>query len=164
MSATQATAVGIRLFAIWLGIQLLGGVVGILSFSSTTGSNIPWAAAYIVVGAIVVVGLWIFPLALARKLIPTSPTVAAPVATPDVWLAVGCALLGLWVFSLALPNIIGDLMFIRLYSTDTDMTQVRRGLLYPFLQVLVATWLIFGAKGFRRLFWWARNAGYNSTL
>jgi hypothetical protein len=126
MSATLATAAGIRLFAIWLGIYVLGDVAGVLSFPSPSGSNIPLATLYVVVGAIVA--------------------------------------LGLWVFAVAVPNILGDLMYIRLYSTDTDMTQVRRGLLYPFLQLLVATWLIFGAKGFRKRFWWARNAGYNSIL
>ena len=32
-------------------------------------------------------------------------------------------------------------------------------LAYRFVEVTIALWLIFGANGFAKIFWWVRDAG-----
>lgn len=161
MSAIQATAVAVRLFSVWLSFYVIGVVSGILSLPTAESPRLLVLALFIAIAAVVILTLWKFPLSIARKLVPGSTPNSEQDPAPDTWLAVGCALLGLWVLSSALPKIAGDLLILRIYGSNSDPTLVGRGLIYPFLQIVLATWLILGAKGFRRLFWWARYTGYN---
>ena len=72
----------------------------------------------------------------------------------------GCALIGLWVLTSAIPALVRDAVIIyAARGLPEDTTPVQHWMLYYCLEILIALWLIFGARGFQRVFWWARYAG-----
>jgi hypothetical protein len=85
-------------------------------------------------------------------------------APPDMWLSVGCALIGLWVLTSALPALVRNLIVLYL-SRDTydDVPNVNIWRIYYLVEIAIGLWLILGAKGFRKLYWWAQTAGHNSS-
>jgi hypothetical protein len=73
----------------------------------------------------------------------------------------GCALIGLWVVSSTLPSLIQDALILLAWSGGSDdISSVKHQLVYNAVEVAVGIWLVLGGKGFRKIFWWARNAGY----
>jgi hypothetical protein len=162
MSPHQAIAVAVRLFAVWLLIYLIPGVVGF--YVQYEKHDDPYklaiAVAVTVVAAVIVLALWLFPQTIARRLLTPSSTVSGAPASPDMWLAMGCALIGLWMFASSLPALISNALILH-FAQDAyqDTSQIKHTLLYDFGRTLIAGWLMFGAKGFRKLFWWARYAG-----
>jgi len=157
-------AVAVRLFAVWLPIYVLRTVI---SFAFVRQSDVPGfgvAVAFIVLTALLVVVLWFFPGSIARKLL--SPENAKPevTASPDLWLAMGCALLGLWMLTSTLPSLVLDTYALVYVDSTSENSELKRSVLYYLVEIAIALWLLFGAKGFRRLFWWARNAGYKKAL
>ena len=164
MTPHLTIAVAVRLFAVWLLISLATGLV-------TFATQFTWQeypskgltmALVAAVTAVVVLALWFFPQMVARRLLSasaTQPTAAAQSASPDTWFAVGCALLGLWILASALPGLIRDLVILRSADAITDTSEVHNWALYELARVVIAVWLMFGAVGFRKLFWWARSAG-----
>ena len=122
------------------------------------------AVAFLALNILVAVVLWFFPRSIAGKLL--SPDNAKPEASasPDLWLAMGCALLGLWMLTTALPSLVLDSYALAYVDATSDNTELKRSVLYYMVEMAIALWLVFGAKGFRRLFWWARQAGYKKGL
>jgi hypothetical protein len=164
MSPYQAVAVAVRLFAVWLAIYVLRTVI---SFAFVRQSGVPGfgvAVAFVVLTALLVGVLWFFPGSIARKLL--SPENAKPetAASADLWLAMGCALLGLWMLTSALPSLVLDTYALVYIDVTSDDSELKRSVLYLLVQIAIALWLLLGAKGFRRFFWWARNAGYKKAL
>ncbi|SRR6266480_2426763 len=162
MSPHQTIAVAVRLFAIWLLIWLIPGVFGFYAqfIKHSDPAKLLVAAAVTIVAAVVVLGLWFFPHTVARMLLTEANAESAPTISADTWLTLGCAVIGLWVLASGLPGLMRDL-FILYFSQDTytDTSQIKQWLFYDFAQILMATWLIFGTKGLRKIFWWARYAG-----
>ena len=167
MSPHQIIAVAVRLFAVWLALEALQAAV---AFLIPPGDLPPTAIAaailFVPVAALIVALLWRFPQTIARKLLSSSAAEPASTASPDSWMAMGCALIGLWIISYALPALIRDTLIWSLYTSNSG--GLPRELLIRLLdlaaRVFIALWLIFGANGFRRLFWWARNAGHRGAL
>jgi hypothetical protein len=116
--------------------------------------------AFLVLTAVLVVALWFFPRSIAEKLLSPDSAKPEPSASPDLWLAMGCALMGLWLLTHALPSLIFDAYALIYVDTTSDDASLKRSVLYYVVEVAIALWLVFGAKGFRKLFWWARRAGY----
>jgi hypothetical protein len=74
----------------------------------------------------------------------------------------GCALIGLSMLTTALPRLV--MQTFALYQAASDVAYSGTGglkswAIYYVVEVAIALWLMFGARGFRRLFWWAQNAG-----
>ena len=161
MSPHQAIAVAVRLFAVWLFISVITGFLALYSQGEPFASrSLPFAAAASGITGLVALALWLFPQSVARRLLRPSDAAAGRPASPDTWLAVGCALIGLFVLSSALPATFRDLLILDISRDTTDDTSfVKHALLYEVLRVGVAVWLILGAVGFRRIFYWARSAG-----
>ena len=109
--------------------------------------------------ALLALGLWRFPLTVARKLLSPRAEPPSDGAEPDTWLAMGCALMGLWLLTKAISSVARDLLFFTsgFEGGYYDDAKLWIGIYLP--ETIIGLWLIFGAKGFRRLFWWARNAG-----
>jgi len=108
--------------------------------------------------------LWIFPLTTAKKLLAPPVAEPAPAASPDTWLAMGCALIGLWLLATAIPVVVRDaLYFYSSASEYDDFPGFRRWLIYRLVEILVAVWLIVGTKGFVKVFQWSRGAGINKS-
>jgi hypothetical protein len=166
VSPHQIIAVGVRLFAIWLVLDVVPGAVW--SYGQLADPNNPskllFAIAVTVTALVVAIALWLFPQSVARKLLTTSPSGSVPSATPDTWLAMGCGLIGLLTLTRYVPTAIRDIVVL-LASRDTleDTTPVRHWLIFNAAEIAIGIWLVFGAKGFRKLFWWARTAGVGES-
>lgn len=164
MTPHQTIAVAVRLFAIWLAVTLISNLVTFSSqFNWQDYPNKLFATAVIVVLlALVAAALWFFPLTVARRLLPAaspeSPAATLP-ASPDTWLAMGCSLLGLWVMTAALPSLVRESIILISADSFTSISEIRHWLIYHLGQAIIGVWLALGAKGFRGLFWWARDAG-----
>ena len=162
MSPHNATAIAVRLFAVWLAVYVAREMLAFYLEGSRQNDlySLPIALAVSVLAGLFVVVLWFFPRTIARGLLSSTNADATPAASLDTWLAMGCALIGLWLLSSALPALIRNSVFLYLSrSGNVDTTNLRYGLFYYFVELIMAVWLILGANGFRRIFWWARNAG-----
>ena len=167
MSPHQTIAVAVRLFAVWLMLETLRDAVAFLKPPGDLPlTAIAAAILFVSVGALIVALLWLFPQTIARKLLSSSAAEPVPTASPDTWMAMGCALIGLWILSYALPALIRDTLIWSFYTSNSGGLpgELLIRLLDLAARVLIALWLIFGANGFRRLFWWARNAGHAGAL
>jgi hypothetical protein len=169
MSPHQTIAVAVRLFAIWLFLSLITGLV-------TFASQFRWQdypnkgltmGLIALVTVVVVLALWFFPQTVARRLLGSSAGVSpgTPASVPpDTWLSMGCAVLGLWALASSLPAAVRDVVILKSSDAITDTSEVHNWLLYDLGRMVIAVWLMFGAVGFRGIFWWAQNAGYKKTL
>jgi len=155
MSPHQIIAVAVRLFAVWLVLSGTGTALSIYF-----AGDLPLALTIAAVAAILVLALWLFPQTIARKLLSSPVSESAATATPDLWLTMGCSLIGLWLLSSALPAVISNIFVLHFKSSALDdSTRAYVGLARYLLEIVIALWLILGAKGFRKVYWWAQNAG-----
>lgn len=162
MSPYQIIAVMVRLFAVWVAIHLPGQLYAF--YFAGTKIDQPYTGL-ITVGILlaalaIILGLWFFPMSIAKKLLSTAAIEQVPATTPDTWLSMGCALIGLYLLTESLPPLIRDALV--LFSSETfndDFSALKTSVLYLLFMVAIAFWLILGAKGFRKVFKWARYAG-----
>ncbi len=161
MSPHQIVAVATRLFAIWLFVLIAMNVPYYFLSTPLQGES-DSVSVFIVGGALVVLlafGLWKFPLTIAGKLLSSNVQEPVEREQPDMWLAMGCSLMGLWMIASIFPPFIQDLVIVRSEFGDvySENLSIWLGLYLP--KAIIGSWLIFGGKGFRKIFWWARNAG-----
>jgi hypothetical protein len=163
MSPHQTVAVAVRVFAAWLGIAVLRNLASFAFLKQTEMPGYGFAVSVLALAVLLVAALWLFPGTIAGKLL--SPDNAKPETSvsPDLWLAMGCALLGLWMLTSAIPTLIFDTYALLRLNPGDDGGNVPQSVVYYVVEVAIGLWLVFGAKGFRRLFWWARNAGYKKA-
>jgi hypothetical protein len=161
MSPYQAVAVALRVFAVWLGIYALRTVFS-LALMQQHGTPGFWvSAAFLGLTLLFAVALWFFPRSIAGRLFSPEPAKAESSASPDLWLAMGCALLGLWILTSSVPSVVLDTYALVYLYPGTDASDLKRSVLYYCVEIALGVWLLFGARGFRKLFWWAPHAGYN---
>jgi hypothetical protein len=157
MSPQQIVAVALRLFAIWLGIQALDYLPSF--FYGGEGQH---SRAYVYVtfllalNVVIIIGLWFFPRSIAGKFVPPEKPTAQPSANADSWLAIGCALIGLWTLTTSIPRLIYLLYILK--STG-DQWLADSGLWYQIARSAIGVWLVLGGKGVARVFRWAQYAG-----
>jgi hypothetical protein len=162
LSPIQTTAVAVRLFAIWLGIYWARWIPSLYVQARDTDDMSASVALIIAttLGFAFVLALWFFPRTIARGLLPgetTSPPIAFPLAS---WFAVGCTLLGLWVFTSAVPGLVQN-GFLFFYAQRNDIALPRYWggtVIYYLVELAVGVWLLLDAAGVQKVIWWARNA------
>ena len=162
MTPHQTLAVAVRLFAIWLAVIAIGDLVGgyVAGRERNDAYILPIVAVVAVVAMVFVLVLWFFPRTIAHGLLPSGHDAPANPSAPEVWFAIGCSLIGLWLAASAIPGVLRNLGVLYLYKSDSiDLSGVISGLIYLFGQIAVGVVLILGANGIRRLVWWARHAG-----
>ncbi len=163
MSPYQIIAVGVRLFAVWLAIHLPGELYAFYFEGTKTGQ--PYTTlitgGIAVVVLLVVLTLWFFPMSIARKLLsPAESGGPSPVASPDTWLTMGCALIGLSLLTDSLPALVRDAIVLLSAQDDFgNVSYLRNSVLYLLVMVIISFWLILGARGFARVLRWAQYAG-----
>ena len=161
MSPIQSLAVGVRLFAIWLlwyGLTQLFGTY----LSARGTSQLSFAIGALLVILICVL-LWLFPTALARKILPVQGEESRNAPVFEDWFAVGCSLLGVWALAKAIPaltsyvivNYLGQKMYPGNFSVNPDWP-LHVG--FNVFQLLFGLWLFLGAKGLKKILVWARKA------
>jgi hypothetical protein len=153
----QVVAVTVRLFAISLGLSALNALPIVTIEQASQGPHPPSFVYSLFL--MLALFLWMFPHSVARKLVPGIPEPAAETTAADTWLAIGCAVIGLWLVSRALPGLLRDLYVLNGVDRDVDSHEVKSWALFNFIQLVIAAWLAFGGAGFRKLFWTARNGG-----
>jgi hypothetical protein len=159
MLPREVVAVAIRLFAICLGISALRMLPSLIIEGEGKSSGHAYGFFFFTVTAAIALTLCLFPRLVARNLLSSSPEKGVT-ASADTWLAMGCALIGLWILTYAVPDLIRDAFVLQSVASEySDTTIIKPWVLYNLVQVAIALWLIFGAPGFRQLFWWARGAG-----
>jgi hypothetical protein len=160
----QVVAVAIRLFALCLGISALRMLPSLLIVREGKPPGFAYAFFLFALTAVVSAFLWLFPSVVAGRLVSEHPGKGVP-ASADTWLAMGCALIGLWMLTYAVPALIRDVFVLRSAASDySDTSNIKSWILYNLIEVAIALWLVFGAAGFRKLFWWARSAGVSKSL
>ena len=166
MSPHQIVAVAVRLIAIWLVALVAIDIPYYFLATPAPGEDIS-ISVYLGEGALfvlVAIGLWRFPLTVASRLLSSDVEKSESPAKPDMWLAMGCSLMGLWLLVTMIPSLVHDLVWLippLAGDYSDEALRVLFGLHLP--KVIIGVWLVLGAKGFRRLFWWARYAGRNTT-
>jgi len=163
MTPHQVIAVAVRLFAVWLAVYVLRTVASFAFMGPREIPGVGVVVASLGLTAALAAALWFFPRLIAGKLL--SPEAARPEgpASPDLWLAMGCALLGLWMLTFAVPSLVMDTYALVYVDAASDDSSLKRSVAYYVAEIAIALWLVFGAKGFRRLFWWAQNSGYKKA-
>ena len=154
----QIIAVVVRLFAVWLAATAVVSAptmyAEFLEHEFSRGSSMALVALMGLVALGIVLFLWRFPLSVAGKLLSPSAKQPEESASPDLWLAMGCSILGLWLITLHVPNMVMLVAF-------GGWNEWGAAIWVPdVVGITLGLWLAFGGRGFRGLFWMARNAGY----
>jgi hypothetical protein len=162
MSPHQTIAVAVRLFALWVLIYV-GRMLPSLYHEATNADDSSNMLLAIAVGSIAVLFfvlyLWFFPRTVARGLLDVRTMAAEDKGTPDTWFAVGCSLLGLWLIVPALSSVGYNLLVLYAAQRNPALnaSEMRFGWSYYCIEIVLGVWLLLGARGARRLFWWARD-------
>lgn len=171
MTCKQFVALGVRLFCVWLAIYIMTGMTGFWLAVSRQPHNESAGAILLVaiaVFALIVILLWLFPLAVARKLLPRSAldqTVSLP---PHEQIErAGFCLMGLWLLTRAVPGLVFDAVITHLYHYPGATMEMRpqdyAAIAEHLVELVLALWLLFSARGLRGLLNWARSAGSSPT-
>lgn len=163
MSPHQIVAVAVRLFALWAIVYLVRAVPGY--FVHLKRFDDPVTQAVILAGGIalvvLVLVLWFFSRTAAKILLPGDATPPTSPASAEVWFAIGCSLLGLWILTQAVPGLL-RYFIVLIWSQRSGIAmgnEWHEDAIYDVLQSLIGFWLLLGTKGLRRLVLWARVAG-----
>jgi hypothetical protein len=159
MSREDYVAIAVRLFVIWLVLSMFQQAFQMTPFFielGWTSENIAYGL-YLLLGVLVGIFLWIFPLTAARKLLPvmseprSEQVIGAPVA-----LSLGLTLLGLWLLARALID--GGYwltMLLLFHRDDTGMMSLGpdqiANMVATVLELAISLWLVLGNAGLRRL-------------
>ncbi|AKC87085.1 hypothetical protein [Pseudoxanthomonas suwonensis] len=159
MSREDVVAVAVRLFSVFLVLGVLRQLPGTIALFAVDVDRglVALSLLLLLLGALVAVLLWFFPLSVARKLLPVMREPRSEQAMDaQVALMVGLTLIGVWVLAYALVDVAYWLtLFVRTrhpgavyfeWSHEQVANVVATG-----VEVAVAIWLIFGASGIRRL-------------
>lgn len=172
MTCKQFVALGVRLFCIWLAIYILRGVpaywITISQQQASTGTAATVVIAAMAFFAVIVLLLWLFPLTVARKLLPHSALDESFALPPHEQIErAGFCLMGLWLLTRAIPGLVFEAFVFDLYVHSSPAMELRpenyAGLAEHVIELALAAWLLFGARGLRGLLVWARSAGSLSS-
>ncbi|MBC9071767.1 hypothetical protein IAI53_07285 [Thauera sp. CAU 1555] len=159
MSREDFVAVAVRLFAIYLLIGILKHVPGAVQlFSQPQG--IGWAIAYVVmlsIALLVCALLWRFPVTVARNFLPVMREPRSERSLDSsVAMSVGLTLIGVWVMAYGISDAIYWLtLFARSRQIGVGVLEWQPDQIADMaataVELALATWLIFGSTGIKRL-------------
>ena len=162
MSPQQTIAILVRLFAIWLAIYFARMLPAF--YEQMVETNDPNATAIAVVVAVLIavalLVLWFFPRTIGGALLSSAPPLVTESASPDTWFAIGCALIGLWLIIPGLTRLLFNLslFYLAQRTPNVDVSNLSYTWIYYVIEIAFGVWLLLGARGARKLFWWARRA------
>lgn len=162
MTPHQITALGIRLFTIWLFLYSVTNIMGYYNYLASRAENVEAGVALSVLGTgMVCFLLWCYPFAIARKILPTPTETDLSKPIFESWFSVGCSLIGLYALSKAIPALVSQSMLAlfsrrlpaEYFQMDPDW---RLTVAFNIFQLAFGLWLLFGGKGLKKLLTWAR--------
>jgi hypothetical protein len=161
----QIVALGVRLFSIWLVLYLFGHAPGLWTFieHGKSGSGAGFVVTVSAVLLLAAVGLWFFPLAVARKLLPKA-TLDQPTPLPvEQVQRAGFCLLGLWVLTEAVPDLIYYAVAFTVSTKPSALMSFEKdtyaNVAHTIAEFVIGVWLLLGARGLVGVLRWARTAG-----
>jgi hypothetical protein len=171
MDKKEVVAVGVRLFAIALVIYSFRTLPDVVIYS--VGERYQ-TAAYMIIGLLVFVVilatiLWKFPLTVAGSIIPKTPDSESKASwDPRDLLTVGLILLGVYFLYLVISDSIYWFFVWQsrqsMGGIGTEMTVAQKAsMVATVVELLVAVWLIMGARGICNVIWHLRNAGHGPS-
>ena len=171
MTCKQLVALGVRLFCVWFAIYLMTGMTSYWIAISRQPHNESAGTillAAIAVFALIVVLLWLFPLTVARNLLPRSALDQSIAVPPHEQIErAGFCLMGLWLLTHALPGLVFDAVITHLYHYPGATMELRpqdyAAVAEHLVELVLALWLLFGARGLRGLLAWTHSAGSPSA-
>lgn len=176
MSREDWIAIASRLFALYLAVTLLRSVPPAVAFleqadlqqAGSTGSYIP-TAVVLLSGAVLCVLLWVFPLTIARRLLPVMKQPRSELRIdPSTALSLGLTLVGVWMLATTIPDTIYWAAFVyaitHMPGRDLALEPDQRAAIWATAaEWVLALCLIFGSTGIRRLIEHWRFAGKRAT-
>lgn len=142
--------------------RTLQGRISVLYVIASETPRLPLVLAF---GAVIAVCglLWIFPNAVAQKILPSAPAHPDRTSLFEDWFSVGCSLIGVWALAKAIPalasyllvNYIGYKIYPDSFSVNPDWPL---HVAFNVLQLLFGTWLFLGARGLKKVLEWARQS------
>jgi hypothetical protein len=159
VSREDFIAVASRLFAIFLLVLIARSIPSAIALIGQEGPQPSLALIAVVIssGLILCAILWLFPLTIARKLLPVmkQPISGTPM-TGTVALSVGLTLVGIWILATAIPDTFYwatiFLLSRKLESGYFEWGHENIALVVTTIaQLALAVWLIFGSSGIVRL-------------
>lgn len=165
MTNAQIVALGVRLFSIWLVLYIFGHAPGLWTFieHGKSGSGAGFIVTACAVVVLAAVGLWFFPLAVARKLLPKA-TLDQPTPLPveEVQRA-GFCLLGLWVLTESVPDLIYYAVGFAVSTSPSALMSFEKNtyanVAHTIVEFVIGVWLLLGARGLLGVLRRARTAG-----
>jgi hypothetical protein len=122
-----------------------------------------WVIAGSAVSLVVLLMLWFFPRSIARGLLPISSDTPSQTSSHETWFTLGVTLIGLWFVASSIAPILRNLSVMYVFRSEfinlEDMRQLRAGIFYHVVELVLGLCLVFGAGGIRNFIWWARRAG-----
>jgi hypothetical protein len=164
MHPKQAVGIGVRLFAIWLGFSM-AAMMWRMSMSFNQGRMAFEDILFLVLlltGIGICLALWFFPLTVAGFLLPKAERKPEeiPLAANE-YFEIGCRLIALWVLTTALPSLIYNALLRIAANYEANQTAWNAAdnlnITYSLAQCGIAIWLLFGARGLKRLIERARR-------
>ena len=161
MTKTEVIAIVLRLFAIVIAFHFLwklpGGVYSLTEQAGQLGTYT--GLGYIFSLLAIACLLWFFPFTIAKKILPTVESdLAITSIEKNTLIEVGIILIGLFYLFYALSDIFYWLFFIlasiRMENTYGDMLLTAdqwSGIIVTLIEITMALFLIFGAKGVKNL-------------
>lgn len=167
MTCKQFVALGVRLFCIWLVVYILRDVPAYwiaISDQRSAGTAATVVMATMAFFAVIALLLWLFPLAVARKLLPRSALDQSVALPPHEQIErAGFCLMGLWLLMRALPGLVFEGFIFDLSAHSSPPVELPpqnyAAVAEHLAELALAVWLLFGARGLRGLLAWARSAG-----
>jgi divalent metal cation (Fe/Co/Zn/Cd) transporter len=159
VSREDYVAIASRLFAIFLFVMVARSIPSAIALIGQEGPQPSlWLVGLVLASGIAIcVVLWLFPLTIARKLLPVMKEPRSDSQMSEsVALSIGLTLLGVWVLATALPDLIywGTLFQlsrqIEYGEFDWGAEQIA-GITSSVAELALALWLIFASSGIRRL-------------
>lgn len=168
MSREDYVAIAARLFAVYVGLQILLQVPGIVQVvSEGQGAGAGWMIGlFLLMGVGLCIFLWFFPLTIARKLLPVMREARSEQAIDaSVGLSLGLVLIGLWLLADGLIDAVYWITLVVL-SRDIDPEMAFEWTPHQLasmaakgVQLGVGAWLVLGSTRVKRMI---RKARYGT--
>lgn len=165
MSREDIIAVALRLFALFLVVTAIRHAAGLASLGrheELTAIIVSAAAAIMVLTLAFAAMLWYFPLAIARKLLPSLRDVGAPLSPAGLQVQeIAIIVLGLWVLSSALPDAsywVSMVIFTSGVGFEGHawLPDNKANIVATVLELAIGFGLLFGARGLSNLLYRVR--------
>lgn len=165
MKKEEIVAIAVRLFAIYLfvyAVRMVPGMV-VLIQQQVDSIDFIFGLVFLTSHLLVALLLWVFALAIARKLLPGGKAGKAParLAAGDIQ-TVAFSVMGLWVLAMAIPEIFYWGSYI--YQTSASGWRYRElspenagNIVSTLVELAIGLWLLFGARGLAGLVNMARG-------